>query len=268
MTTATTYTGEWRQLDNISADSKGSIHDDSAARGLGFRGGFVPGSVVGTVALEGAIAVLGEGLFEGGWYDLTFVSPVYTDDEVRAVTEPAGDGLSLRVETRDGRLCCSGRAGMGNTLPWPDTATADATVLPRVEIGAELRGGAFSVTPVDIESLLRGSGEDSAWYCRGSPWGGPVVPPERLHRIALDVSRTVRLEIDGVRQPGMWAGHALVMRAPLMLGRVYKMTEHVVDKGRSGRAVFLTYEFRVTSTGGHELAVGRHKVKWLAADGE
>jgi hypothetical protein len=43
------------------------------------------------------------------------------------------------------------------------------------------------------------------------------------------------------------------------------MEERVVDKGRSGRAVFLTYEFRVTSTGGQELAVGRHKVKWLAS---
>jgi hypothetical protein len=92
-----------------------------------------------------------------------------------------------------------------------------------------------------------------------------VVPPERLQRIALDVSRSVRLEMTGVRQPGMWAGHALRMRAPLFLGRVYRMEERVVDKGRSGRAVFLTYEFRVTSTGGQELAVGRHKVKWLAS---
>jgi hypothetical protein len=265
MTTGTTYTGEWRQLGNISADSRGSIHDDSAARKLGFRAGFVPGSVVGTVAVEGAIGVVGKRLLEDGWYDLTFVSPVYTDDEVRAVAETAGDGLSLRVETRDGRLCCSGRAGLGDTLPWPDTTAPDLSALPRIEIGTELRGGAFSVTLTDLEALLRGSGEDSAWYRAASPWGGPVVPPERLHRIALDVSRTVRLEIDGVRQPGMWAGHALVMRAPLFLGRVYKMTERVVDKGRSGRAVFLTYEFRVTSTHDEELAVGRHKVKWLAA---
>lgn len=64
----------------------------------------------------------------------------------------------------------------------------------------------------------------------------------------------------------MWAGHALVMRAPLLLGRVYRMSERVVDKGRSGRAVFLTYEFRVTSMNGDELAIGRHKVKWLAAE--
>lgn len=265
MTTATTYTGEYRQLGNISADSKGSIHDDSAAQKLGFRGGFVPGSVVGTVALEGAIGSLGKGLFEGGWYDLTFVSPVYTDDEVRAVAEPAGEAFSLRVETRDGRLCCSGRAGVGGELPWPESGMPDVTVLPRVEIGTELRGGAFSVTPMDIEPLLRGSAEESPWYRTISPWRGPIVPPERLQRIALDVSRTIPLQIDGVRQPGMWAGHALVMRAPLLLGRVYKMTERVVDKGRSGRAVFLTYEFRVTSTSGEEIAVGRHKVKWLAA---
>ena len=270
MTTATSFTGRWRKLANISADSKGSIHDDEAAQKLGFRGAFVPGSVVGTAALEGAFEQFGSRFLDRGWYDLTFVSPVYEQDDVRATAESVdGDDLAVRVEDASGRLCCSGRTGLDGGVPWryEDDGTHGAEgVLPGLELGTEFAGSTFSVIPRDIEPLLTGAGEASEWYTLKSPWGGPVVPPERLQRIALDVSRTKRLEIGGVREPGMWAGHALVMRAPLFLGRVYSMSERVVDKGRSGRAVFLTYEFRVTNGAGDEVAVGRHKVKWLAAE--
>jgi len=45
------FEGPFRKLINTAADRKGSIHDDAEARKLGFRGGFVPGSVVGSAAL-------------------------------------------------------------------------------------------------------------------------------------------------------------------------------------------------------------------------
>lgn len=270
MTISAPFAGRWRKLANISADNKGSIHDDEAAQKLGFRGAFVPGSVVGTAALEGAFEHFGSRFLERGWYDLTFVSPVYEQDDVRALAEPVdGDDLAVRVEDAGGRLCCSGRTGLDGALPWraeDDGGHGAEGVLPGVAPGTEFESRAFSVMPRDIEPLLTGSGEVSEWYTTKSPWGGPVVPPERLQRIALDISRTRRLTVSGVREPGMWAGHALVMRAPLFLGRVYTMSERVVDKGRSGRAIFLTYEFRVTNGAGEEVAVGRHKVKWLAAE--
>jgi hypothetical protein len=61
----------------------------------------------------------------------------------------------------------------------------------------------------------------------------------------------------------MWAQHDLAIEAPLFIGNSYTMTEQVVDKGRSGRTIYLTYEFEVHE-GTRRLAHGRHKAKWLA----
>ncbi len=103
---------------NTAADRKGSIHDDAEAQKLGFRGGFVPGSVVGTAAMPAIVEAFGKAWMEGGWYSLTFVSPVYIDDEVHEVAQRVGDDIAVQVVDRSGRLCCNGRAGLGAITPW------------------------------------------------------------------------------------------------------------------------------------------------------
>jgi hypothetical protein len=69
--------------------------------------------------------------------------------------------------------------------------------------------------------------------------------------------------MEGIREPGMWAQHDLAIEAPLFQDRAYTFREWVADKGRSGRTVFLTYEFEVHE-GARRVARGRHKAKWLA----
>ena len=71
MTAETRFEGTFRRLVNSASEQKGSIHDDAEARKLGFRGGFVPGSVVGTAALPPVWQAFGESWFEGGWYSMT-----------------------------------------------------------------------------------------------------------------------------------------------------------------------------------------------------
>ena len=265
------YQGPWRRLVNSAAASAGSIHDDEAARKSGFEGGFVPGSTVGTLALTAALDHYGTRWMEGGWYSLNFVAPVYEHNDVRAVGEPApgSDDLSVRVETREGRTCCSGRAGLGEVLPWDpaqDGTRGAEGVLPGVTIGITYEEVEFTLNPEDVRTLADAAGEDGAWYREASPWGAPVVPPERLMVIALRMRPPQPLPYEGVRPPGMWSKHELLLREPLMLGTTYRMGERIADKGRSGRAVFLTYEFSVRNMAGEELAVGRHGVKWIAAD--
>lgn len=264
------FHGPWRMLVNSAAASAGSIHDDEAARKAGFEGGFVPGSTVGTLALSAVFDRYGPRWMEGGWYSLTFVSPVYEHNDVRAVGEPVpgGDELGVRVETREGRLCCAGRAGLGDPLPWDpaqDGARGAAEVLPGISFGVQLEDTEFTLSPEDVRTLAEAAGEDAGWYRTASPWGGPVIPPERLMAVALRMRPPQRLPYEGVRQPGMWARHDLLLRRPLLLGTPYRMHEHVADKGRAGRTIFLTYEFSVQDREGETVAVGRHGIKWIAA---
>jgi hypothetical protein len=274
------HAGPWRRLANLSADRKGSIHDDEAAQSLGFEGAFVPGSRVGTAAMPGLIALLGERWFAGGWYDFKFVTPVYTDNDVREEGELLEDGrASLRVVTSEGRLCCSGQAGLGFQVPWDESADGKhgaEGALPGLEIGtrfddAEMRIGPDSNTPAPdgstpgwsrVRAMLAVAGDTTPWYETASPFGRPLVPPEALHNFALQVTRGRRLPVSGVRNPGMWAEHALAVRQPLFQDEAYMMREWVADKGVSGRAVFLDYQFEVLAAG-EVVAIGRHKVKWL-----
>jgi acyl dehydratase len=278
--TTTQHAGPWRRLANLSADRKGSIHDDEAAQSLGFEGAFVPGSTVATAAMPGLAALLGSRWFEGGWYDFKFVTPVYTNNDIREEGGLAAEGRAeLRVVTSDGRLCCSGQAGLGFERPWDesmDGRRGAELVLPGLEIGlrfddVEMSIGPESNTPAAdgttpawsrIRAMLAAAGDTTPWYEAASPFGKPLVPPEALHNFALQITRGRRLPVSGVRNPGMWAEHALTVRQPLFQDEEYVMREWVADKGTSGRTVFLDYQFEVLSEG-QVLAIGRHKVKWL-----
>lgn len=270
MTESPFFEGPYRRLINTAAEQKGSIHDDEEAQKLGFRGGFVPGSVVGTAAMPAVAAAFGKQWMQGGWYSLTFVSPVYIDDEVHEVATKEGDQLTLQVVDRAGRLCCNGRAGLGANVPW--SVAEDGThgaegVLPGIELGFEFLPHEFTPERDLCLGTVRSAGDTTPWYEDSSPWGGAIVPPEYLQVVALHLMREPHqprtAPLQGVHGPGMWAQHDLAIEGPLFQDRAYTAREKVADKGRSGRTIFLTYEFEVFE-GARRVAHGRHKAKWLA----
>jgi hypothetical protein len=267
------YEGEWRRLANLAAHKEGSIHDDETAQSMGFRGGFVPGSTVGQAAIPGILARYGRHWMEGGWYTFKFVRPVYIDEEVREVAEAVPDeaDISLRVESRDGRLCCDGSAGLGATVPWDpaeDGLRGADEFFPAMTIGAPCPESEMLVLQEDVVPMLEAAGDETGWYGDVSPWGAGLIPPERLMNAALDASRAEIKADDTVRNPGMWAEHALAVEQPMFLGQRYVLTEHLADKGLSGRTAFISFEFEVTDGSGQRCAVGRHKIKWIRTSEE
>lgn len=165
--------GTWRRLANISSDRTGSIHDDETARGMGFRGSFVPGSTVGQAAMPAIIARFGQRWMEGGWYCFKSVRPVYVDEKVREVASgPLADGtLRLHVKARDGRFCCDGSAGLGATLPWD--ASREGTrgteeVFPAKAIGEASEPSELRVTPDEVAAMIAAAGDPTPWYCAAS----------------------------------------------------------------------------------------------------
>ena len=262
------YEGTWRRLANISAGRKGSIHDDDAARGMGFRGGFVPGSTGGQAAMPAIIARLGQQWMEGGWYSFKFVRPVYIDEEVREVgSELLADGtLPLQVEARDGRLCCDGAAGLGATLPWDgseDGTHGADEVFPAMTIGDAFAPSELHVVADEVAAMIAAAGDPTPWYESESPWGGPIIPPERLMNAALNAIRGEIRTDESVRNPGMWAEHSIAMAQPVFAGRTYAINQHLADKGLSGRTAYVDYQFEVTDDSGALCATGRHKIKWI-----
>jgi hypothetical protein len=272
MTTAErVYEGKWRRLDNFAAQARDSIHDDERARQLGFRGGFVPGGTVGTAAMPAVVDRFGERWFEGGWYAFKFVSPVYVDEEVREVGEPVegSEVLEVRVESRDGRLCCLGRAGLGTEAPWDasmDGARGAEGVLPNVPIGAEYPEHEVTIRRDDVLRLIDGARDESPWYRTESPFGEPIVPPEYLMHLSLGLGRHRRFEMTGIRPPGIWAQHEALVLRPVRYDTPYLVRASIADKGRSGRTVFWTVGIDLHEPAGDLVARARVQTKWFAAD--
>lgn len=249
------YEGDYHRLSNTAANKKGSIHDDEPARRLGFKGAFVPGSVVGACAMTAIIDRYGSDWFNSGWYDFNFVSPVYTSDDVYATGHDSEDGaMECGVVDEDQRLCCAGRAGLGTEMPWPQDP-GDQTIFPSAKLRTRFDEEEVVIKPADVTPLLNAAGDASEiWQTN--------IPPEHLMPIALRIVDFKLTPTERVRPPGMWAEHALVQYQPLPYG-TYRITEHLAEKGSSGRTNFLTFQFHVFDKTGTEVAVGRHKCKFI-----
>ena len=74
--------------------------------------------------------------------------------------------------------------------------------------------------------------------------------------------RGTHLPLPGIKGPGIWARHHLSIVQPLRFDESYEFTQWLVDKGRSGRTLFVEYEFALAC--GDEVVVrGAHRGKWL-----
>ncbi len=260
------FEGRWRTLPNLAADIENSIHDDRRARELGFRAAFVPGPTVAEAIMPAIIARFGKRWFEGGWYDLKFIAPVYIDDEVREIGEAGYDENSMVVQlrTRDGRLTCGGRAGLGTDVPWQpqmDGQRGGDTAFPHLELGMEGEEREFRIGADDFLTELAAAGNDSAWFRESSPWGGAICPTIGLFRQSR---RMQGLPIgEGVQQPGINADFQLVMEQPVFLGELYTVRTRLADKGVSRRCWFRSVEFEISDKAGQRCARGRQNVKWI-----
>ena len=259
----TRYLGAWRPLGNTSAAAADSIHDDDKARELGFRGALVPGSVVASAAIPLIYLRFGSDWMRGGWFSFAFATPVYTAEPVQAHGSEGKGGFELQVATRDSRLCCSGQAGLGFLQPWRTERSPDPEVFPELQVGFAFPDADIVITREEVEPMLDAAGDDSTWYRGESPWGGPVAPPEQLLPIALQTMRGTRLPLPGKQGPGIWARHHLSICQPLRYDEAYRFSQWLVDKGRSGRTLFVEYEFAVRGTAGL-VARGGHRGKWMA----
>jgi len=86
---------------NTATASTNKIHDDAVARGLGFRGGLVPGVDVFAYLTHLPAATWGRAWLDGGAITARFQSPVYDGDRVEVIAEPVDGGAALDLTLFD-----------------------------------------------------------------------------------------------------------------------------------------------------------------------
>lgn len=112
---------------NTATESTNRIHDDAVARGLGFRGGLVPGVDVFAYLCHLPAQHWGRDWLERGTIEARFGSPVYDGDEVTITGHESADG-SLALELRDpaAAVCATGTG----TLPAQRPLAVDVAAWP------------------------------------------------------------------------------------------------------------------------------------------
>ncbi len=269
-TTTGTYHGRWRTLPILGANVEGTIHDDDEARTHGFRRAIVGGSSVAQAAMPAVVDRFGQSWMEGGWITVKFAGPVYPDEEVREVAEPAAasGAIDLRIEARDGRVAAVGQAGLGTSVPWrakEDGRRDPESAFPELEIGYRFPDVDFTIDAGVIERVCVSAGDDSPWYTTDSPWGAPIAPPIAVFNPTTKLQRDLGARFP-VHQAGMNAEYRLATERPMFRDHPYLLQMWVVDKGVGARTWSWTTEFTVNDQHGTRCLTGRQQVKWFVPE--
>jgi hypothetical protein len=258
------------------------IHDDEVAKSLGFAGGLVGGPTLAAVTTPAIFASFGHSWYENGAYSVRYVRPVYDQEEVRVVWQELkpdlGDKrkITFWLERRDGERTTFGWAALGGaahklTAPWersidaaaPPAESAD-DLLPNMHVGDTLSPFDCLMTREDILARHDRLEDRNWWYSVASPWGAPILPPDDLGVMVLQRPRQPQAEGETQRTTGrtpMYAGFDLVVYGPLFTDRTYRFHPRLVEKGRSERSVFFSYEYGIDDESGQRVAVARAKTR-------
>ncbi len=106
---------------NLSKASENRIHADDVAQKFGFTGALVPGVEVYAYAVHPAVATWGRAWLEHGSAEARFFKPVYDEAMVQVSAAPAGEALTLLVESA-GVECARGSAALPAAEAAPDAA--------------------------------------------------------------------------------------------------------------------------------------------------
>ncbi|HET8944189.1 MAG TPA: hypothetical protein VFO59_05350 [Dehalococcoidia bacterium] len=246
--------GPLREPRNLAANIAGSIHDDSQAQRLGFRGGTVAGSIHMEQFPPVLLRAFGERWFETGSLSCYFRNATMDRERVRAFADlpPSGAAdaqVNVWMDREDGMRVLDGTASVGS--PAEPSMLRRKVAEPR-EAG-ELRilghlplGDAGPAVTVNLarereaKSRLEAITEALDWYTGASPWGGPVVNPGLLVHMMVQVQRRMALPADAVGLYG--AIEVRHLAGPVFSDREYEVSGRIVATGQTPKTEYLWYE--------------------------
>lgn len=259
--------GPYRRPRNMSADVRGSIHDDATAQNLGFRGGTVAGSIHMEQFPPVLMRAFGERWFEKGGLSTYFRNATTDSEPVRPyvrLPEPGASDTQVKVwmERDDGMQVLEGTASIGapsersmlrEVLTKPPKGK-DLRILGHLEEGSELPSVPTSLSTEEATQRIDVMTEPLDWYRGASPWGGPIAHPGLVVHMMRNVERGLELR----RNPAVGLFGAIEVRhidGPVFLERNYDVSGKVLMLGETPKSEYVWYESMLTEPdGGREVA--------------
>ena len=247
--------GPVRNPVNFSRGAKGSIHDDSTAQTLGFRGGTVAGNIHFEQFSPLLLARFGEGWRKRGGLSLHFVNATTDGEPVQVFVGPVEEvGPDLRramtwMETPEGVRVNEGTAWVGGDDPGSALRLRMAAQRPATDLRI-LKGSKVGDTVRDIPSRLDGAislrrldgvTEPLAEYRDAAAFGELVAAPA----VAIDVLRTVETPLfkAGADFVGMFGAIELqYLDGPVFLDHDYLADARLMALGESPKTEVAWYE--------------------------
>lgn len=240
---------------NWSADAgAGSIHDDSTAAELGFRGGTVAGDVHMNQFPPVLIRVFGNEWFERGNLSLGFKNATVDQEKVRVFARPRVSGeqqVEVWMEREDGLLVCSGTAAIGDhsqsELRRKDHRPCEPDqlrILNRLHAGMSL--GRYEVFTDPAKQFGRYDtgviSDPLDWYRNPSPWGEPVAAPcTILEFLWAYPMRGMQPHIG--EAVGLFGAIEIgQVNGPLLMNRKYQLESEVICVGQSPQTEYVWFE--------------------------
>ncbi len=238
---------------------EGSIHDDSTAQKLGFRGGTVAGSVHMQQFPGTLVRAFGPSWFETGNISTYFRFATMHGERVRPFARVLEGGLraDLSMERDDGTLVLEGSASAGGDSE-PSYIARKLEVLPErgeTRILAHLQPGlvtdevpAAAIDPVRYERQLEAMTERLDWYDGPTPWGGPVVNPGVAVGLFRSVERGFNLRRDGV--VGLFGAIEVAhLAGPIFRDASYTATGELLSVGSTPKSEYIWYKSTLHQSG-------------------
>jgi hypothetical protein len=261
--TADTLAGPWRlprqMLAKQKYDSHVSIHDDSMAQKLGFKGGTIEGPTHFSQFVPLCVALWGEAWFEEGCLSAHYRNACYEGDKVRAFVAIPIDGAKqaeIWMQREDGTEVLRGTASIGVDNP-PSALEKRLTELKplhqpvilrdikvgmrskRIPVRMEMNQNMGALYPFSLADKLEVITERSSWYtldgAQTSPWKRSIIPVEMISVLCGYMKDADPFPVKGP-SVGLFADQEIrLIKGPLLVGEPYEIDREVVFLSGSRR---------------------------------
>ncbi len=241
----------------------GSIHDDTTAKNLGFRGGTVAGSLHMEQFPPLLIKVFGDDWYQSGGMSLYFKYATTDGEPVQAFAEnaPGSDRVQIWMDDPNENRICEGTASIGGS----DMQSAirqrvasvppaeDIRILAHLNVGDVGKRAPTRISEKDLAGRLAVVTEPLPAYTEDSIFGERIVTPALQVRVMMPGQETLLIRDETTRSNfGVGLYGAIELQAisgPVFVEHDYETFAEVLAIGETPKTEYLIYESTLVEPG-------------------